>query len=161
MMKESHPKETMMTKMAKEKGNALNVKIKIISSENAQNYQETTIKERTSEDHGVIAMKKKKKRLRMKNVLWLKHPMRECPKLSRNYYQGAYVGGSWSDSDEEKEEKTKDEKCLMAKASNEVNANALNRSIGFDIPVRGLNPCDHLVQQTFCTYKLVPVTRST
>ncbi|GJW73229.1 hypothetical protein Tco_0132599 [Tanacetum coccineum] len=30
------------------------------------------------------------------------------------------VGGSWSDSDEEGEEKTKDEKCLMAKASNEV-----------------------------------------
>ncbi|GJZ74576.1 hypothetical protein Tco_0639041 [Tanacetum coccineum] len=27
---------------------------------------------------------------------------------------------SWSDSDEEGEEKTKDEKCLMAKASNEV-----------------------------------------
>nr|GFB79609.1 UBN2 domain-containing protein [Tanacetum cinerariifolium] len=30
------------------------------------------------------------------------------------------VGGSWSDSDEDKKEKTKDEKCLMAKASNEV-----------------------------------------
>nr|GEV10565.1 hypothetical protein [Tanacetum cinerariifolium] len=32
----------------------------------------------------------------------------------------AFVGGSWSDSDEDKEERTKDEKCLMAKASNEV-----------------------------------------
>ncbi|GJY33445.1 hypothetical protein Tco_0417914 [Tanacetum coccineum] len=30
------------------------------------------------------------------------------------------VRGSWSDSDEDEEEKTKDEKCLMAKASNEV-----------------------------------------
>ncbi|GKB99932.1 hypothetical protein Tco_0986069, partial [Tanacetum coccineum] len=28
-------------------------------------------------------------------------------------------GGSWSDSDEDEEERTKDEKCLMAKASNE------------------------------------------
>ncbi|GKD19951.1 hypothetical protein Tco_1209109 [Tanacetum coccineum] len=27
---------------------------------------------------------------------------------------------SWSDSDEDEEEKTNDEKCLMAKASNEV-----------------------------------------
>ncbi|GJT34407.1 zf-CCHC domain-containing protein [Tanacetum coccineum] len=48
------------------------------------------------------------------------HLIRECPKLSRNHNQRAYVGGSWSDSDEEGEEKTKDEKCLMAKASNEV-----------------------------------------
>ncbi|GJU91740.1 zf-CCHC domain-containing protein [Tanacetum coccineum] len=48
------------------------------------------------------------------------HLIGECPKLSRNHNQRAYVGGSWSDSDEEGEEKTKDEKCLMAKASNEV-----------------------------------------
>ncbi|GKA00953.1 hypothetical protein Tco_0673618 [Tanacetum coccineum] len=37
----------------------------------------------------------------------------------RNYNQRAFVGGSWSDSDEDEEENTKDEKCLMAKASNE------------------------------------------
>nr|GEU61879.1 zf-CCHC domain-containing protein/DUF4219 domain-containing protein/UBN2 domain-containing protein [Tanacetum cinerariifolium] len=43
------------------------------------------------------------------------HLIGECPKLSRNYNQRAFVGGSWSDSDEEGEEKTKDEKCLMAK----------------------------------------------
>ncbi|GJW25418.1 zf-CCHC domain-containing protein [Tanacetum coccineum] len=47
------------------------------------------------------------------------HITEECPKLSRNYNQRAFVGGSWSDSDED-EERTKDEKCLMAKASNEV-----------------------------------------
>ncbi|GJY11884.1 zf-CCHC domain-containing protein [Tanacetum coccineum] len=50
------------------------------------------------------------------------HLIGECPKLLRNHYQRAYVGGSWSDSDEEGEEKTKDEKCLMAKASNEVSS---------------------------------------
>ncbi|GJX17276.1 putative reverse transcriptase domain-containing protein [Tanacetum coccineum] len=48
------------------------------------------------------------------------HLIRECPKLSRNYNQRAFVGGSWSDSDEDEEERTKDEKCLMAKTSNEV-----------------------------------------
>ncbi|GJV27258.1 zf-CCHC domain-containing protein [Tanacetum coccineum] len=48
------------------------------------------------------------------------HLIGECPKLSRNYNQRAFVGGSWSDSDEVEKEKTKDEKCLMAKASNEV-----------------------------------------
>ncbi|GJR86834.1 hypothetical protein Tco_0210845 [Tanacetum coccineum] len=41
-------------------------------------------------------------------------------KLSRYQNQKAFVGGSWSDSDEDDEEKTNNEKCLMAKASNEV-----------------------------------------
>ncbi|GJS41828.1 hypothetical protein Tco_0566871 [Tanacetum coccineum] len=34
--------------------------------------------------------------------------------------RGRFFGGSWSDSDEDEKEKTNDEKCLMAKASNEV-----------------------------------------
>ncbi|GJR59922.1 zf-CCHC domain-containing protein [Tanacetum coccineum] len=48
------------------------------------------------------------------------HLVGECPKLSRYQNQKAFVRGSWSDSDEDEEEKTNDEKCLMAKASNEV-----------------------------------------
>ncbi|GJY59830.1 hypothetical protein Tco_0459722 [Tanacetum coccineum] len=44
----------------------------------------------------------------------------ECPKLSRYQNQKAFVGGSWSDSDKDEEEKTNDEKCLKAKASNEL-----------------------------------------
>ncbi|GJV58716.1 hypothetical protein Tco_1464816, partial [Tanacetum coccineum] len=47
------------------------------------------------------------------------HLIGECPKQSRNYHQRAFIGGSWIDSDED-EEKTKDEKCVMAEASNEV-----------------------------------------
>ncbi|GJV35134.1 hypothetical protein Tco_1407611 [Tanacetum coccineum] len=53
--------------------------------------------------------------VKMKNTPWP-----ECPKLSRHQNQKAFVGGSWSDSDEDEDEKTNDEKCLMAKASNEV-----------------------------------------
>ncbi|GJR10190.1 zf-CCHC domain-containing protein [Tanacetum coccineum] len=48
------------------------------------------------------------------------HLIKECPKLSRDYNQRAFVGGTWSDSDEDGEEKTNDEKCLMAKTSNEA-----------------------------------------
>ncbi|GKC43423.1 hypothetical protein Tco_1061145 [Tanacetum coccineum] len=49
------------------------------------------------------------------------HLIGECPKVSRSLQsERAFVGGSWSYSDEDEEEKTKDEKCLMAKASNEV-----------------------------------------
>ncbi|GJR13160.1 zf-CCHC domain-containing protein [Tanacetum coccineum] len=61
------------------------------------------------------------------------HLIGECPKLSRNYNQRAFVGGAWSDSDEEIEEKTKDENCLMAKASNEVTN--MPRAIVGDIPL--------------------------
>ncbi|GKB15227.1 hypothetical protein Tco_0849150 [Tanacetum coccineum] len=44
----------------------------------------------------------------------------ECPKLSRYQNQKAFVEGCWSDSDKDEEDKINDEKCLMAKASNEV-----------------------------------------
>ncbi|GJU81422.1 zf-CCHC domain-containing protein [Tanacetum coccineum] len=48
------------------------------------------------------------------------HIVGECTKLSRYQNQKAFVGGSWSDSDKDEEDKTNDKKCLMAKASNEV-----------------------------------------
>ncbi|GJT49053.1 alpha/beta hydrolases superfamily protein [Tanacetum coccineum] len=48
------------------------------------------------------------------------HLIRECSKPLKNNDQRAFIRGSWRDSDEDEEEKTKDKKCLMAKASNEV-----------------------------------------
>ncbi|GKE58746.1 hypothetical protein Tco_1497931, partial [Tanacetum coccineum] len=48
------------------------------------------------------------------------HLIGECLKQSKYQNQKAFVGGFWSDSDEDEKERTKDEKCLMAKASNEV-----------------------------------------
>nr|GEU42634.1 zf-CCHC domain-containing protein/UBN2 domain-containing protein [Tanacetum cinerariifolium] len=48
------------------------------------------------------------------------HLIGQCPKLSRYQNQKEFIGGSWSDSDEDVEEKTKDKKCLKAKASNEL-----------------------------------------
>nr|GEV94984.1 zf-CCHC domain-containing protein/DUF4219 domain-containing protein/UBN2 domain-containing protein [Tanacetum cinerariifolium] len=63
----------------------------------------------------------------------LNHHIRECPKLSRCQNQKAFVGGSWSDSDEGEEEKTKDEKCLRAKAFNEVTK--IPKATTTDIPL--------------------------
>ncbi|GJX70021.1 alpha/beta hydrolases superfamily protein [Tanacetum coccineum] len=48
------------------------------------------------------------------------HFIRECPKLSRRNNQKAFIGGAWSDSGEDAEEKAKDETCLLAQASNEI-----------------------------------------
>ncbi|GJW84432.1 hypothetical protein Tco_0157577, partial [Tanacetum coccineum] len=47
------------------------------------------------------------------------HLIGEYPKPPKDKNQRAFVGGSWSDSGEEDDEKDKDETCLMAQASNE------------------------------------------
>ncbi|GJT10449.1 retrovirus-related pol polyprotein from transposon TNT 1-94 [Tanacetum coccineum] len=50
----------------------------------------------------------------------LNHLIGECPKPLSNKNQRAFVGGSWSDSGEENDEKIQDETCLVAQAPNEV-----------------------------------------
>ncbi|GJW33933.1 hypothetical protein Tco_0053965 [Tanacetum coccineum] len=46
--------------------------------------------------------------------------IRECPKPPKDKNQRAFVGGSWSDSGEEDDEKVNNETCLVAQASSEV-----------------------------------------
>ncbi|GJT23501.1 retrovirus-related pol polyprotein from transposon TNT 1-94 [Tanacetum coccineum] len=48
------------------------------------------------------------------------HLIGECPKPPKDKNQIAFVGGSWSDSGEEDDEKVKNETCLVAHASSEV-----------------------------------------
>ncbi|GJZ89865.1 retrovirus-related pol polyprotein from transposon TNT 1-94 [Tanacetum coccineum] len=48
------------------------------------------------------------------------HLIGEYPKPPKDKNQRAFVGGSWSDSSEEDDEKAKDETCLVAQASNEI-----------------------------------------
>ncbi|GJX56947.1 retrovirus-related pol polyprotein from transposon TNT 1-94 [Tanacetum coccineum] len=48
------------------------------------------------------------------------HLIGDCPKLPRNKDQKAFIGGSWSDSENNAKDKTNDETCLMAQSSNEV-----------------------------------------
>ncbi|GJT00771.1 hypothetical protein Tco_0821940 [Tanacetum coccineum] len=48
------------------------------------------------------------------------HLIGECPKPPRDKNQREFVGGSWSDSGEEDDEKIHDETCLVAQAPNEV-----------------------------------------
>ncbi|GJS89890.1 zf-CCHC domain-containing protein [Tanacetum coccineum] len=50
------------------------------------------------------------------------HLIGECPKPPKDKNQIAFVGGSWSDSGEEDNEKAKDETCFMAQASSEVHS---------------------------------------
>ncbi|GJR29763.1 zf-CCHC domain-containing protein [Tanacetum coccineum] len=48
------------------------------------------------------------------------HLIGECPKPPIDKNKRAFVGGSWSDSGEEDDEKIQDETCLVAQAPNEV-----------------------------------------
>ncbi|GKA98084.1 retrovirus-related pol polyprotein from transposon TNT 1-94 [Tanacetum coccineum] len=50
----------------------------------------------------------------------LNHLIRECPKSPRSNNQRVFIGGAWSDSGEDEEEKAKDETCLVAQASNDI-----------------------------------------
>ncbi|GJY25249.1 retrovirus-related pol polyprotein from transposon TNT 1-94 [Tanacetum coccineum] len=48
------------------------------------------------------------------------HLIGECLKPPRDKNQRAFVGGSWSDSSKEDDEKAKDETCLIAQESSEI-----------------------------------------
>ncbi|GJU87989.1 retrovirus-related pol polyprotein from transposon TNT 1-94 [Tanacetum coccineum] len=48
------------------------------------------------------------------------HLIGECPRPPRDKNQKAFVGGSWSDSNEENDEKFQNETCLVAQAPNET-----------------------------------------
>ncbi|GJU46843.1 retrovirus-related pol polyprotein from transposon TNT 1-94 [Tanacetum coccineum] len=48
------------------------------------------------------------------------HLIGECPKPPKDKNQRAFVEGSWSDSDEEDDEKVKNKTCLVAQASSEI-----------------------------------------
>ncbi|GJT72412.1 zf-CCHC domain-containing protein [Tanacetum coccineum] len=47
------------------------------------------------------------------------HLIGDCPKPSRNKDQKAFIRGSWSDSENDADDKTNYETCLMAQSSNE------------------------------------------
>ncbi|GJV84698.1 retrovirus-related pol polyprotein from transposon TNT 1-94, partial [Tanacetum coccineum] len=52
------------------------------------------------------------------------HLIGDCPKPSRNKDKKAFIGGSWSDIENDAEDKTNDETCLMAQSSNKVTLNS-------------------------------------
>ncbi|GJZ99197.1 retrovirus-related pol polyprotein from transposon TNT 1-94 [Tanacetum coccineum] len=66
--------------------------------------------------------------------------------------QRAFVGGPWSDSGEDEEEKIKDERCLMAQAYNEI---CLGINLEPDEWIKDSGCSKHMMdnQMLFSTYK--------
>ncbi|GJT67338.1 zf-CCHC domain-containing protein [Tanacetum coccineum] len=63
------------------------------------------------------------------------HLIKECPKPPKGKNQRSFVGGSWSDSGEEDDEKAIDETCLVAQASSELKEklSKLEKNKGVDL----------------------------
>ncbi|GKD47636.1 retrovirus-related pol polyprotein from transposon TNT 1-94 [Tanacetum coccineum] len=79
------------------------------------------------------------------------HLIGECPKPPKDKNQRAFVGGSWSDSGEEDDEKVKDETCLVAHASSEI---CLGVDLEPDEWIKDSGCSKHMMgNQSFSTYK--------
>ncbi|GJR03499.1 retrovirus-related pol polyprotein from transposon TNT 1-94 [Tanacetum coccineum] len=80
------------------------------------------------------------------------HLIGECPKSPRSNNQRAFIGGAWSDSGEDEEEKAKDETCLVAQASNEI---CLGINLEPDEWIKDSGCSKHMTgnQKLFSTYK--------
>ncbi|GJZ07327.1 alpha/beta hydrolases superfamily protein, partial [Tanacetum coccineum] len=80
------------------------------------------------------------------------HLIRDCAKPSEDKNQRAFVGGSWSDSGEEDDEKGKDETCLVAQASNEI---CLGVNLEPDERIKDSGLSKHMTgnRKLFSTYK--------
>ncbi|GKA47425.1 hypothetical protein Tco_0740308 [Tanacetum coccineum] len=74
----------------------------------------------SEDEEYAMAIKDFKKFFRVDSCGDPNHLIGECPKPPKDKNQRAFVGGSWSDSGEEDDEKVNNETCLVAQASSEV-----------------------------------------
>ncbi|GJY80584.1 hypothetical protein Tco_0493335 [Tanacetum coccineum] len=75
---------------------------------------------RSEDEEYAMAVRDFKKFFKRRDASYPNHIIRECPKPPKDKNQRAFVGGSWSDSGEEDDEKVNNETCLVAQASSEV-----------------------------------------
>ncbi|GKA96977.1 hypothetical protein Tco_0824871 [Tanacetum coccineum] len=86
-------------------------------------------------------------------------------KPPRDKNQRVFVGGSWSDNDEEDDEKSKDETCLMAQASSKITVLTTNtpypsrkirriRACTHERPQRKQDPIHRIQKRQYAVFKL-------
>ncbi|GJX04523.1 hypothetical protein Tco_0190439 [Tanacetum coccineum] len=108
-------KDSEMVKGKREQNRSLALKAKKESSD-----EDSSTSESEDEDISIMAVKEFRKSHIDEEYLYgdPNHLIEECPKSPRSNNQRSFIGGAWSDSGEDEEEKAKDETCLVAQASN-------------------------------------------
>ncbi|GJT56834.1 hypothetical protein Tco_0991888, partial [Tanacetum coccineum] len=84
------------------------------------------------------------------------HLIEEYSKPPKDKNQRTFVGGSWSDSGKKDDEKTKDETCLVAQASNEkssINAAETMLQIQNSVALKRMQICQLKVHFKFNSFK--------
>ncbi|GJY48756.1 zf-CCHC domain-containing protein [Tanacetum coccineum] len=112
----SHGKDSEIYRGKKERIKSITLKAKKESSDD-----ETLTSGSDDEEY---AMAKGNSDLKCYRCGDLNHLISDCPKPFRNKDQKAFIGGSWSDIENDAEDKTNDETCLMDQSSNEVTLNS-------------------------------------
>ncbi|GJR71582.1 zf-CCHC domain-containing protein [Tanacetum coccineum] len=134
-------KDSEMVKVKREQSRSLTLKAKKESSDEERRFVRQPRDERNSFQRSKDDKngKSERKCFRCGDP---NHLIGECPKSPRRKKQRAFVGGTWSDSGKDEEEKTKDETCLVAQASNEVTKDEGND--GVEIIMANVIPPDHV-----------------
>nr|GEU53219.1 reverse transcriptase domain-containing protein [Tanacetum cinerariifolium] len=109
-------KDSEMVKDKREKSRSLALKAKKETSDEDSSTSNSEDKEYAM---AVREFKKFFKR-RGRFVRQPRDERKECPKSSTNNNQIAFIGGAWSDSGQDEEEKNKNKTCLVAQTSNEI-----------------------------------------
>ncbi|GKB08011.1 hypothetical protein Tco_0836295 [Tanacetum coccineum] len=91
----------------------------LIGNLKKESSKDETLTSGSDDEEYAMAVRNFKKFFRRKGK-FVRHLIGDCPKISRNKDQKAFIGGSWSDSENDVEDKTNDETCLMAQSSNVV-----------------------------------------
>ncbi|GJZ19949.1 zf-CCHC domain-containing protein [Tanacetum coccineum] len=107
------------------RGKTKRVKSIALKAKKESSDDETSTSRRDDEEYVMAKGKSDRKCFRCGDP---NHLNGDCPKPSHNKDQKAFIGGSWSGSENDVEDKTNDETCLMAQSSNEVTLNSSHYS---------------------------------
>ncbi|GJW81760.1 hypothetical protein Tco_0145735 [Tanacetum coccineum] len=89
-----------------------------------ESSDDETLTSGSDDEEYAMAVRNFKKFFRKKGAVIQIISLRFVQTIIDNKIQRAFIGGSWSDSKNDAEDKTNDKTCLMAQSSNEVTLNS-------------------------------------
>ncbi|GJV11320.1 zf-CCHC domain-containing protein [Tanacetum coccineum] len=120
-LRDLHPKWREKVTSSR-RGKKERVKSIALKAKKESSNDETSISGSDDEEYAMVQRDDKKSKSDMKCFRCgdPNHLIGDCPKPPRNKEQKAFIGGSWSDSENEAEDKINEETCHMSQSSNKV-----------------------------------------